>query len=302
MARTAPRLWLDGEVVDSARAQIGAMGQALQRGSLVFDVGSFHPFRDAKALFRAREHVRRFLRSAASVGIAVTFDEEVLVRAAASVVNACDAREGLVRWSAFFTADEPDLLPRSSQATVIVAAQIYEDAPRTTPMRIAIFEDARKAAPEALSPLVKVAAAYLGPSMAKRRAIASGAEEIVLLDAHGDIAEAPTANVFAVVDGVLVTPPIGTVLDGITRDAVLAIARRDGIAAREATISRDAFAKADEAFLTATSFPIMPIGSVNGAPLGSAPGPVTTRLSDALARAIRGEDESDTCAGWHQPI
>lgn len=302
MARTAPRLWLDGEMVDSGRAQIGVMAQALQRGSLVFDVGSFHPFRGEKALFRALAHVRRFLRSAESIGIAVAFDEAVLVRAAASVVNACEAREGLVRWSAFFAAGEPDLLPRSNEAHVVVAAQIYEDPPRTTPMSVAVFEDAKKAAPEALSPMVKVAAAYLGPSMAKRRAIAAGAEEIVLLDARGDIAKAPTANVFAVVDGALVTPPLGAVLDGITRDAVLAIARRDGITFREAPISRQAFANAEEAFLTATSFPIMPIGSVNGAQLRSAPGPVTTRLSDALARAIRGEDDSDTCAGWHQPI
>lgn len=291
MAITAPRMWLDGVMIDSAEAGLPLMAHAAQRGSLVFDVGSFHSTPRGPALFRAREHVARFLRSAKLVGLEVAHDEESLVHAARAVVAATGKDDGLIRWSAFFDVAEPDLLPRTSKAKVAVAAQLFEDPPRVVPLRVATFDDARKAPPESLDPAVKAAAAYLGPMLARRRAIAGGAEEIVLLDRDGHVAEAPTANAFAVVSGALWTPPLRYVLAGITRDAVLVLAREEGIAVREEPLPLDVFANADEAFLTATSFPVAPIGTVNGRALPAAPGPVTKRLIERFA-AIQGGREA----------
>lgn len=296
MAFTAPLLWLDGAIVETTAATIPLMAHAPQRGSLVFDVGSFHRASSGVALFRAHEHVARFVRSAGIVGLALPFDEDALVRAAIDVVAACGRDHGLVRWSVYFAASEPDLLPRDPATHVAVAAQVLEDPPRTTPMRIATFDDARKAAPNALSPEAKVAAAYLGPMLARRRAVAAGADDVVLLDHEGNVAEAPIANVFAVTKGVLCTPSLGCVLPGITRDAVLALAMAEGIPVREATLTRAELTAADEAFLTATSFPIAPIGAIDGRVLGGAPGPVTTRLAARLAAAQRGEDAA--FASW----
>lgn len=290
MAITAPRIWVDGTIIASSDATLPLMAHAAQRGSLVFDVGSFHRTDRGPALFRAREHVARFLRSARLVGLELARGEDELVEAARAVVAASGKDEGLVRWSAFFSAREPDLVPRSGGAHVAVAAQLYEDPPRTAPMRIAMFDDARKAAPEAIDPSVKAAAAYLGPMLAKRRAMAAGADEVVLLDRDGCVAEAPTANAVAVVGGALWTPPLVYVLAGITRDAVIELARAGGIAVREEPLPADVFASADEAFLTATSYPIAPIGSVNGRALGQAPGPVTQRLMDRLAAIQAGRE------------
>jgi branched-chain amino acid aminotransferase len=110
------------------------------------------------------------------------------------------------------------------------------------------------------------------------------------------VAEAPIANVFAITAPVLQTPPLGAILPGITRDAVLAIARAEGIEVREAHLSPEQLERADEAFLTATSLPLAAIGAVNGHALRNAPGPVTSRLVGRLERAQRGED--DTFARW----
>jgi branched-chain amino acid aminotransferase len=291
MAITAPLLWLDGALVDSATATIPMMAHAPQRGSLVFDVGSFHPVAGGGvALFRAREHVARFLRSARIVGLALAYDDQALVQAAVDVTLACERDEGLVRWSVYFAANEPDLLPRESSSHVAVAAQLLQDPPRQRPLRIATFDDARKASPEALSPEAKVAAAYLGPMIARRRAVAAGADDVVLLDDQGFIAESPISNVFAVKDGVLCTPPLGRVLPGITRDAVLALAAAEGLPVREAPLTREAFAAADEAFLSGTSLPLAAIGAIDGRDLGGAPGPITARLAKRLVAAQRGED------------
>jgi branched-chain amino acid aminotransferase len=295
MAITAPRMWLDGTMIATADAGLPLMAHAAQRGSLVFDVGSFHATSRGPALFRAREHVARFLRSAKLVGLEVATSEDALVEAAREVVAATGKDDGLIRWSAFFDVSEPDLLPRTTKAKVAVAAQLLEDPPRVVPLRVATFDDARKAAPESLDPAVKAAAAYLGPMLARRRAIAAGAEEIVLLDRDGHVAEAPTANAFAVVKDVVWTPPLRYVLAGITRDAVLVLAREAGLAVREEPLPLEVFANAEEAFLTATSFPIAPIGSVNGRALGSAPGPITKKLIDRFA-AIQGGREASHAA------
>lgn len=301
MALTAPLLWLDGALVASESAHIPLVAHAPQRGSLVFDVGSFHATDRGPALFRVREHVVRFLRSAQIVGLEVSFDEETLVRAAIEVTRAAKADEGLIRWSAFFEAAEPDLLPRSAKARVAVAAQLPQDPPRTKPLRISIFDDARKAAPDALSPEAKAAAAYLGPMLARRRAVARGDDDVVLLDHEGNVAEAPIANVFIVTKGTLRTPPLGKILPGITRDAVLAVARAEGIPAREESLPLSEVTAADEAFLTATSFPLAPIGAFNARPIpGAVPGPITKRLLDRLERAQHGRDETFT--SWCTPI
>jgi branched-chain amino acid aminotransferase len=190
----------------------------------------------------------------------------------------------------YFTATEPDLLPREPSTHVAVAAQLLQDPPRQKPLRIATFDDARKAAPEALSPEAKVAAAYLGPMLARKRAVAAGADDVVLLDDQGFIAESPISNVFAVKDGVLCTPPLGRVLPGITRDAVLALAAAERIPVREAPLTREAFAAADEAFLSGTSLPIAAIGNIDGRDLAHAPGPITARLNARLVAAQRGDE------------
>lgn len=292
MAKTAPLLWLDGALTQAAEATVPLMGHAPQRGSLVFDVGCFHATKGGVALFRAREHVARFMRSARIVGLEVRFDEETLLRAAIEVVAACGKTEGLVRWYVLYATAESDLLPRNPATRVAVAAQLFEDPMQLHVLSVRTFADARKAAPDVLSPEAKVAAAYLGPLLARRRAVAAGADDVVLLDRDGNIAEAPVANVFAVVSGALWTPPLGLVLPGITRDAVLALAVDEGIPVREEPLPRDVFAGADEAFLTGTSLPVAPIATIDGRSLAAAPGPITARLLARLIAAQSGADPS----------
>jgi len=291
MAITAPTLWLDGALVPSAGAGAPLMGHAVQRGSLVFDVGAFHATSRGPALFRPLDHARRFLRSARIVGLETDLTAEALVDAAVEVVAANGVSEGLIRWSAFFAATEADLVPRSRAARIAVAAQLLEDAPRSAPIAIATFDDARKAGPSALPPDAKAAAAYLGPMLARRRAIAAGADDVVLLDENGDIAEGPIANAFCVIAGELWTPPLGRVLPGITRDTVLTVARSEGIPVREEALPRASFASADEAFLSGTSLPLAPIGVIDGRKLAGAPGPITSRLLERVVAARRGERE-----------
>jgi branched-chain amino acid aminotransferase len=129
--------------------------------------------------------------------------------------------------------------------------------------------------------------------LAKRRALAEGFDEVVLLDGDGRVAEAPTANVFVAQGGRLMTPPLERVLAGITRDSVFALARAEGIPIEEAHLSPQQLAEADEAFLTATSMPVVPIASVGERvllPDPATPGPLTARIRELVLACELGRD------------
>ncbi len=282
-------------------AKVSSLSHAMQRGSLVFDVAALRPTTGGgAAVFRAREHIERFLRSAAIIGLEVAWDAQALLDATLETAEGSGLSSALIRWSAFVSSVEADVLPgNGARASVTIAVVTRDDGlppgestpPRPAATRLEISREIRKAGPEVLPPQAKVAAAYLGPMLAKRRAVARGHDEVVLLDRDGRVAEAPTSNVFAVIKGVLVTPPADHVLAGITRASVLELARAEGMVANEVHLTPEDLTGADEAFLAATSLPIQPISTIDGHPLRDAvPGPVTARIRALFLACERGQD------------
>ena len=286
-------VWRDGQLIEGNEATISALAHPMQRGSLVFDVMSFHDTPRGVAVFRVREHVARFLRSCGIVGLTPAFDEQQLINATRIAVGATGLRDGLIRISGFPPDLEADLVPREPHASVVIAAYARDDFPKkhkSPPnLRIRVPRDVRKAAPDAIPPLAKVAASYLGPMIARRRALEEGFDEVVLLDHQGNVAEAPTANIMCVIAGTLVTPPLGTILDGITRDTILELAREEGIPTAVRALTYDELAHAEEAFLTATSYLVAPIAAIDSMQK-NAPGPITARLKARFTRVIEGVD------------
>jgi branched-chain amino acid aminotransferase len=278
----------------------------MQRGALVFDVGRLREgARGVPVLFRPETHIARFMRSAALIGLSIPYDSTALLEATLQVVRRAErTAASLVRWSAFVPSVEADVVPHgSARASVVIAVITPEDsappvagkqspAVRPASLRVKVPRDARKAGPEVFPPQAKVSASYLGPMLAKRRAIAEGFDEVVLLDSEGRVAEAPTANVFIARGGTLLTPPLDRVLAGITRDSVIALARAEGIPVEEAHLLPEQLEEADEAFLTATSMPVVPVSAFGErAPGGGAvPGPLTARVRDLVLACERGQD------------
>ena len=141
----------------------------------------------------------------------------------------------------------------------------------------------RRNHPQALDPAIK-SSNLLNNVLAVREAQARGAEEAILLNQKGDIAEGASTNVFVVRDGFLMTPVLQTgILAGITRELVLELARDLGIPAREQAIAPDELLSADEAFLTSTTREVVPIRTVDDRAVGpSQPGPLTLRILEAF--------------------
>jgi len=139
-------------------------------------------------------------------------------------------------------------------------------------------------------PLAKATGAYVNSALAKVAAIRAGYDDTLMLTPTGHVAEASAANIFAVRDGELITPPISdNILPGITRDTIITLARDLEITVREQSLTRSELYIADEAFLTGTAAEIVPVASVDDRPTAAAGcGPVTKQLRDAFDDVVRG--------------
>ncbi len=278
-------VWHNGELVTFESATVSALAHGLQRGSGVFDVGSFATDAEGRlALFRVRDHLQRFERSHVGAGLVLRWDEETLVQATREVVKKSGFSRGLIRWSGAVSSMQRDVVPADPETDVTIF--VDESRPRAQSYRVAVYDDMIKAPGSVFPPTLKVGAAYFGPMLARRRALSEGFDEVVLRDADGFLAEAPTANVFFVRNGELYTPPLGSILPGITRTSVMALAESLSVRVHERPLSGNE--PLEEAFLTATSYPLMPISEIVGM-RRTAPGPLTQQLQALFACAEVGK-------------
>ena len=131
---------------------------------------------------------------------------------------------------------------------------------------------------------------YINSMLALREALDAGAEEALLLDNEGYVAEGSGENIFLVRDGVLHTPELTSCLDGITRNTIFALAADQGLEILERRITRDEVYISDEAFFTGTAAEVLPIRELDGRQIGTgARGPITTALQDAYFEQVRGQ-------------
>ncbi|MCK5506485.1 MAG: branched-chain amino acid transaminase, partial [Thermodesulfovibrionia bacterium] len=134
---------------------------------------------------------------------------------------------------------------------------------------------------------------YVNSTLAKSEAVACGYDEALILDTSGFVSEGTGQNIFIVRDGVLMTPPLPSVLEGITRKSIIEMAQKEKIRVCETNFTRDEVYIADEAFFTGTAAEVTPIREVDGRSIGNGkPGPVTKKLQDLFFKIVKGESKS----------
>jgi branched-chain amino acid aminotransferase len=275
------------------------LSHSLQRGSLIFDYMSDHETSRGPAVFRLAEHVGRLLHSAELVGLPLTLGAAEIEAAILATVRANPGAKA-VKVSAYLPSIEVDVVPLDPKADVIERSAGRPLAWRGA-VRLWVEKLRRNRRDDILAPQAKVAANYTSPMAAKWAARSKGYDEIVLVDEDGFVAETPTANLFWVErSGALRTPPVDRVLLGVTRQSVLEIAKHDGIDAAEARIRPVALAQQAEIFLTGTTAGVLPVESIDGAPVGDGrPGPLAQRLGARLREVQSGKDPA--FAHWLTP-
>ncbi len=298
---TERTIWIDGEFVPWSQATVHVLSHSHQRGSLVFDYMSVYETPEGPAVFRLNDHVERFYASIALVRLPFTWERHEVRAAIRDAVRANPGAKA-VKVSAYLASVEVDVVPIDTHVTLAVAAyDPLEDVIRPAggdrpavrkPLKIWLEKELRNRRKDILSPQAKVAANYASPMAAKWAARELGFDEILLIDSDGYLAEGPTTNVFLVdPEGVVCTPPEEGVLLGVTRKAIIELARAEGFTVVERALQPDELFDAAEAFLTGTSAGVWPIGSVDERAIGTeVPGPVSRALAERFAKISAGAD------------
>ena len=287
-------VWLDGRLVPWADAQVHVMTHTLHYGLGVFEGIRCYQCADGRsAVFRLREHVDRLFGSAHVVGMAMPFTRAQIHEACLETVRANKLKECYIRPIAFMGDGEMGLAARPATRVAIAAwpwgAYLGDDGmQRGVRLKTSSFA---RFHPNTMLTKAKVVGHYVNSILAAREARDAGYDESLLLDVDGYVSEASGENIFIVRNGVVKTTPLPTVLEGITRDAVLTMLRDMQIPYREERFTRDEVYLADEAFFTGTAAEVTPIREVDDRRVGTGePGPISRRLQERFFAAVQGKD------------
>ncbi len=289
------KVWIDGGFVPWDEARVPILTHTLHYGLGVFEGIRCYRCDDGRsAVFRLPEHIARLFRSARIVELEIPFAPDDLVRVVCETLRANRLAEGYIRPLVFLGEGAMGLLPADNPVHTAVIVWPWGaylgDEGLERGIRAKVSSYARHH-PNVSMTKSKTCGDYVNSILAKREVTRLGYDEAIMLDTQGLVSEASGENVFIARDGVLKTPPLGAVLAGITRDAIMTIARDKGIEVVEQAFTRDELYTADEAFLTGTAAEVTPIREVDDRMVGTGSrGAITKTLQASFFDAAHGRD------------
>lgn len=278
-------IWLDGKLVDWRAANIHVLTHALHYASAVFEGIRVY---GGKA-FKLRAHNERLIKSAGILGFNIPYTVEQIDAACVDVIKAMNITDGYLRPIAWRGSENMGV---STQGTAIhLAAAVWEWPSYFSPEARAkgihmILSPWRRPAPDTAPVHAKAAGLYMICTIAKNMAEAAGAQDALMYDYRGFVAEGTGANFFMVHEDKLHTPTADCFLNGITRQTVMELARARGIEVIERHIRPEELPYVKEIFLTGTAAEITPVGQIGE--LRFTPGRLTAQLAEDYTRATRG--------------
>ncbi len=282
-------IWQNGKFIKWDLAKIHILSHALHYGSGVFEGIRAYETPRGPAVFRLSDHVDRLFRSAASLGMRVPYSKKTITSAIRKIVSINKLGNCYIRPIVFYETGQMALAPHGARVAVSIAAWpwgSYFGEHKALSVGVSRYI---RFHPDSAMPGAKISGLYATSVLAVLEARKRGFDEAILLDHEGFVAEGPGENIFIVKRGKLFTPKSSSILPGITRASIMAIAQGFGIPTAEKKITPEAFAAADEIFLTGTATEVAPVGKVNGRRIGTGGvGSITARLRAAYLDAARG--------------
>ncbi|MEZ5729675.1 MAG: branched-chain amino acid transaminase [Burkholderiaceae bacterium] len=304
MAEMDGQIWIDGAFVDWRDAKLHVLTHTLHYGMGVFE--GIRAYKTAKgtAIFRLPEHTRRFYNSAKIFQMRIPFDFDEMIEVQKRVVTANGLESCYLRPIAWIGSEKMGVSPVGNTIHVAVAAwnwgaYLGEEGIQKG-IRVKTSSFTRHHVNVSMV-RAKASGYYINSILANREVTANGYDEALLLDTEGYVSEGAGENVFIVRGNRIFTPDLASCLDGITRDAVVTIARDLGFEVIEKRITRDEMYLADEAFFTGTAAEITPIRELDDRQIGAGRrGPVTEQLQSTFFDAVGGRSEK--YASWLTPV
>ncbi|MDD3518636.1 MAG: branched-chain-amino-acid transaminase [Chromatiales bacterium] len=282
--------WIDGRILPAAEACISVFDHGLLYGDGVFEGIRFY----ARRAFRLHEHLQRLNLSARAIGLALPYDLPTLATAVQETIVAFGENDGYLRLVVTRGAGPLGLDPRgcTRPTTFIIAdrLELVSETARRKGARLVIAATRRLPA-DGLDPRIK-SLNYLNHILARMEASHAGADEAILLNAAGRVAEGTADNVFVVRDNRLLTPPVTEgALEGVTRAVVIELAEAAGIAFEERPLAPYDLYTADECFLTGSGAELIPVAEVDGRAVAQCPGPVFEEIARRFRKLVLEEGQ-----------
>lgn len=288
-------VYYNGSFMPLGKANVSIASHALHYGTGCFEGirGYWDEEREELYILKLPEHVERFFHSCTVLNIVPPFTQDEMVQIIVALVRENGFRSDIyIRPIAFKSTQTIKLtLSALDDAFGVFAFPFGHYAHREGGLRLAL-SSWRRIDDNAIPVRAKVTGSYVNASLASDAAQRDGYDEALLLNANGTISEASSSNVFLVRNHTLITPAVSEgILEGITRDAVLTLARNElSLPVVERAVSRTEVYVADEVFLSGTGVQIEPVTQIDRRPVGNGhPGPITTRLQKLYAAAVRSQ-------------
>lgn len=277
--------WIGGRIVPAAEASVSVFDHGLLYGDGVFEGIRFYK----RKPFRLAAHLERLKWSARAIGLTIPKPRADLAAIVQDTVDAFAEPDGYLRLVVTRGSGPLGIDPATCGApTLFVIADRIAIASEEVARRGArvIIASTRRLGPDGLDPRIK-SLNYLNHVLARMEANHAGADEALLLNGAGRVAEGAAENVFVARGGALITPPVSEgALEGVTRGVVLELAAQAGIPARETPLAPYDLYMADECFLTGTGAELIPVAEVDGRRMAACPGPVFTALRERFRKAV----------------
>lgn len=264
-------IWYNGQLVPWRDAKVHVLSHSLHYGNAVFEGARVYNGK----VFKLTEHSRRLVKSAKMLAYDLPYSVEELDAATKLVVAENKLDSGYVRPLAWRGAEVIGVSAKGTQVHVMIAAFPWGAYYEHKAIKL-VTSKWKRPSPESSPAGSKAAGLYVICTLAKDEAVAAGVQDALMHDYKGRLSEATGANLFLVLNGELHTPTTETILNGITRQTVMELARKRGIKVVEREIWPDELAKASEVFLTGTAVEVQPVGAIDGReyPVG----PVTQQM------------------------
>lgn len=291
-------IWMEGELVDWDDAKLHILTHTMHYGLGAFEgVRAYKRSDGSTTIFRLREHINRLFDSCKLMLIEPRFTREQLIAASSALLEDNRMDEAYLRPIVWVGDGAMGVYaPDNPIRTAIVAWRwgAYLGAGAVEKgIRVKVSSWARHHIHVSFAK-GKIMGQYTNSILAKREAKMAGYDEAVLMDVAGYVSEGSGENLFLVKRGKLITPPLSaSILEGVTRDTILTLAREEGIPVSEEMVTRDQLYLADEAFFTGTAAEVTPIREVDNRQIGQGGvGSVTRRLQQRYFDIVKGNDLS----------
>lgn len=304
MADRAGYIWFNGEMIPWKDARVHVLTHTLHYGLGVFEGVRAYQTSRGTGIFRLQDHTDRLFRSAHILRMEMPFSKQELNEAQRAVVRENNLDAAYIRPLCFLGSEGMGLRADQLKTSVMVAA--WEWPSYVSPeliekgMKVRTSSWTRHHVNVTMCK-AKAVGNYTNSILALREALDSGAEETLMLDPEGYVAEGSGENIFVVRKGEVHTPELTSCLDGITRDTIIQFLGELGLKLVERRITRDEVYIADEAFFTGTAAEVLPIQSLDGRIIGNgARGPITEKLQSMYFDQVMGRRTQ--YPDWFTPV